>query len=42
VASHGKLNEPKITSDTFAEIPFRVKLLVRFGIAPAEKKTAQK
>lgn len=42
VASHGKLNEPKITSDTFAEIPFRVKLMVRFGIAPEEEKTAQK
>lgn len=42
VASHGKLNEPKITSDTFAEIPFRVKLMVRFGIAPEDEKTAQK
>lgn len=42
VASHHKLNEPKITSDTFAEIPFRVRLMVRFGIAPAEEKTAQK
>ena len=40
VPSQGKLNEPKITSDTFAEIPFRVKLSVRFGIAPAEEKTA--
>jgi len=42
VASHSKLNEPKITSDTFAEIPFRVKLMVRFGIAPQDEKTAQK
>ncbi|HUY91470.1 MAG TPA: SIMPL domain-containing protein [Pirellulales bacterium] len=40
--SHNKLNEPRITSDTFAEIPFRVKLMVRFGIAPPEEKTAQK
>lgn len=42
VATHNKLNEPRISSDAFAEIPFRVKLLVRFGIAPAEPKTAQK
>lgn len=41
VATHGKLNDPKISSDSFAEIPFRVKLLVRFGIAPPEEKTAQ-
>lgn len=41
VASQGKVKEPRISSDSFAEIPFRVKLLVRFGIAPAEAKTAQ-
>lgn len=41
VATQSKINEPKITSDTFAEIPFRVKLMVRFGIAPPEEKTAQ-
>jgi uncharacterized protein len=42
VASHATLKEPKISSDTFAEIPFRVKLLVRFGIAPKDEKTALK
>lgn len=33
--------EPQITSDSFAEVPFRVRLMVRFGIAPADEKTAQ-
>jgi uncharacterized protein YggE len=42
VVSQDKLKDEKISSDAFAEIPFRVKLLVRFAIAPAETKTAQK
>ncbi len=42
VVSQDKLKDQKISSDAFAEIPFRVKLLVRFAIAPAETKTAQK
>lgn len=41
VVSQDKLKDQKISSDAFAEIPFRVKLLVRFAIAPAESKTAQ-
>lgn len=41
IASQSKLKEKKISSDSFAEIPFRVRLLVRFKIAPAEEKTAQ-
>jgi hypothetical protein len=36
-----KSREPEISSEQFAEIPFRVKLLVRFTILPAEDKTAQ-
>jgi uncharacterized protein len=36
-----KRKEPEISSEQFAEIPFRVKLLVRFGIVPADAKTAQ-
>jgi uncharacterized protein YggE len=32
---------PQITSPTFAEIPVRVKLLVRFSMEPAEAKTAR-
>lgn len=39
-SSH-KRKEPEISSEQFAEIPFRVKLLVRFGILPADAKTAQ-
>jgi uncharacterized protein YggE len=42
VVSQDKLKDEKISSDAFAEIPFRVKLLVRFAIAPTETKTAQK
>ena len=36
-----KPREPEISSEQFAEIPFRVKLLVRFGILPPDAKTAQ-
>jgi uncharacterized protein YggE len=36
-----KKREPEISSEQFAEIPFRVKLLVRFTIRPADDKTAQ-
>jgi uncharacterized protein YggE len=32
---------PQITSESFAEIPFRVKLLVRFSIEPENPATAQ-
>lgn len=32
---------PQITSESFAEIPFRVKLLVRFAIEPENPATAQ-
>ena len=32
---------PEIASESFAEIPFRVKLLVRFGIEPETPATAQ-
>jgi hypothetical protein len=34
-------DEPQLVSDTFSEVPFRVKLMVRFAIAPAEERTAQ-
>lgn len=36
-----KRRESEISSEQFAEIPFRVKLLVRFSILPADAKTAQ-
>jgi uncharacterized protein len=36
-----KAHEPEISSEQFADIPFRVKLLVRFSILPADAKTAQ-
>lgn len=36
-----KPHEPEISSEQFTEIPFRVKLLVRFSISPADAKTAQ-
>ncbi|HET6878901.1 MAG TPA: SIMPL domain-containing protein [Pirellulales bacterium] len=39
--SYKKASEPEISSEQFAEIPFRVKLLVRFSILPADEKTAQ-
>jgi uncharacterized protein YggE len=39
--SSKKSREPEISSEQFAEIPFRVKLLVRFTIRPADDKTAQ-
>ena len=39
--SSKKTREPEISSEQFAEIPFRVKLLVRFTILPAADKTAQ-
>jgi uncharacterized protein YggE len=41
IPSHKKASEPEISSEQFAEIPFRVKLLVRFSILPADAKTAQ-
>jgi hypothetical protein len=34
--------EPQIVSNSFNEIPFRVKLLVRFGTEPQDRKTASK
>lgn len=34
-------DEPQLVSDTFSEVPFRVKLMVRFAIATAEERTAQ-
>lgn len=39
--SSKKAREPEISSEQFADIPFRVKLLVRFSILPADAKTAQ-
>lgn len=39
--SSKKRREPEISSEQFAEIPFRVKLLVRFAILPPDAKTAQ-
>lgn len=41
IASSKKASEPEISSEQFADIPFRVKLLVRFSILPAEAKTAR-
>lgn len=41
IPSSKKASEPEISSEQFAEIPFRVKLLVRFSILPAEAKTAR-
>lgn len=41
IPSSNKRREPEISSEQFAEIPFRVKLLVRFRILPADAKTAQ-
>lgn len=41
IPSHKKASEPEISSEQFAEIPFRVKLLVRFSISPPDAKTAQ-
>jgi len=40
--SSSAADEPNIASDTYAEIPFRVKLLVRFAIDKSEVKTAQR
>ncbi len=37
----GRRDGPQITSESFAEIPFRVKLLVRFAIEPENPATAQ-
>ncbi|HEV3023428.1 MAG TPA: SIMPL domain-containing protein [Pirellulales bacterium] len=37
----GKPKKPHIISETFNEIPFRVKLLVRFAIEPEHDKTAR-
>ena len=39
--SSKKPREPEISSEQFADIPFRVKLLVRFAILPPDAKTAQ-
>ncbi|HVX15190.1 MAG TPA: SIMPL domain-containing protein [Pirellulales bacterium] len=39
--SSKRAHEPEISSEQFAEIPFRVKLMVRFSILPADAKTAQ-
>lgn len=36
-----KPREPEISSEQFADVPFRVKLLVRFAILPPDAKTAQ-
>lgn len=41
IPSSKKASEPEISSEQFADIPFRVKLLVRFSILPAEAKTAR-
>ncbi|HWB10452.1 MAG TPA: SIMPL domain-containing protein [Pirellulales bacterium] len=41
IPSSKRSREPEISSEQFAEIPFRVKLLVRFTILPADDKTAQ-
>ena len=34
-------DEPQLASDTFSEVPFRVRLMVRFAIAPEGTRTAQ-
>jgi len=34
-------DEPQLASDTFSEVPFRVRLMVRFAIAAEETRTAQ-
>lgn len=34
-------DEPQLASDTFSEVPFRVRLMVRFAIATEETRTAQ-
>lgn len=40
--THGKKgSDPEISSEQFTEIPFHVKLLVRFAIQPGDAKTAQ-